>query len=57
MDIKGKEILFRIKNKSTGEEGWLDASELIETIFKMYTDSVLMPLLKKVSEKKGKEKK
>lgn len=51
MEIKGKNILFRVRNKETGKDGWISATEFVENIFKLHTDNVLIPLIKKYNKR------
>lgn len=55
MEIKGKNILLRVRNKETKEDGWINATEFVETIFKFHTSEVLIPLIKEYDKRKSKE--
>lgn len=50
--LKGQDLLFRAKNKETGEEGWIDGAEFVEYIFTLHTQEVVVPLIKKAMELK-----
>jgi len=55
--IKGRDLYFKAKNKKTGEEGYIDASEFVGYIFKLHTEEVLIPLIKEMmSQNNSKEK-
>lgn len=52
MDIKGKEIQFKVRNKETGEEGWLNADEFVETIFSIHSKEVMIPIIEEILKSK-----